>query len=222
MKISSCVFLKNLLITLFGLINLIHFTFELKARCFLIPDNDSGVSGLVEFDQEDAKSPVKVKGKIYGATAIHGFHIHEFGNIKGGCMSTGNHYNPTNMTHGGPKDEERHNGDLGNVEAEKNIINIEVSDSVISLFGDTPIYGKACVIHAKRDDLGRGEGQSKINGNAGARTACGIVQQHNPLKSILFGTVIVVIGVALLIYYFFFRKQEESTLIKNEENEKNY
>ena len=194
-------------------------TFTIKARCFLIPDNDSGVSGLVEFDQESITTPVHIKVKIYGAAAIHGFHIHEFGNIKGGCMSTGGHYNPTNMTHGAPFDNERHNGDLGNLEAKKKAIIYEYEDKVISLFGDTSIYGKACVIHALQDDLGRGEGQSKINGNAGARTACGIVQTHEPLKSIVFGSVIVIIGVSLLIYYFFFRKGDDPSLVNEEENQ---
>jgi len=197
-------------------------TNELKARCFLIPDDDSGVSGLVEFNQEKQTDPVSIKVKIYGAAAIHGFHIHEFGNIQGGCMSTGGHYNPKNLTHGAPNDTIRHNGDLGNLEAKKKAIIFEYTDNIISLFGDTPIYGKACVIHALKDDLGKGEGQSKINGNAGARTACGIVQQHNPLKSIMFGSVIVIIGVSLLVYYFFFRKQDSDNLISHETQGKAY
>jgi len=212
----------KIIYSLISILLLLKNTFELKARCFLIPDNDSGVSGLVEFDQESADKPVDIKVKIYGATSIHGFHIHEFGNIQGGCMSTGGHFNPTNMTHGGPEDSVRHNGDLGNLEAHKKAIIYEYKDKVISLFGKTPIFGKACVIHALRDDLGRGEGQSKINGNAGARTACGVVQEHNPLKSIMFGSVIVIIGISLLIYYFFFRKEDGDTLTRNEEPEKVY
>jgi len=153
--------------------------------------------------------------KIYGATKIHGFHIHESGNMDNGCMSMGNHYNPTNMDHGNITDAVRHVGDMGNLVAENSAIIYSFTDKVMSLFSDTNIYGKGCVIHALVDDLGRGQGDSKKNGNSGARIACGVVQEHNPLKSILFGTTIVIVGVALLVYYFFFRKTEPQ-LITNE------
>ena len=37
----------------------------------------------------------------------HGFHVHQTGNISAGCEGAGAHFNPFNMTHGGPVDPER-------------------------------------------------------------------------------------------------------------------
>ena len=212
--------LKKTLITQTCLIFsfLVTSTFSLKGRCFLVPDNDSGVSGTVEFDQESEGHSVQIKVRIYGASDIHGFHLHEFGDITNGCMSTGGHYNPLNKTHGAPSDTERHVGDLGNLESvRKNVIVFEYTDNLISLYGPNSVYGRACVIHANRDDLGKGQGDSKINGNSGPRTACGILQPHNPVKSIIFGSIIVLIGLVLLVYFYAFRKTDNiSNFVESE------
>ena len=47
---------------------------------------------------------------------IHGFHIHETGSTDQGCAAAGAHYNPMQMSHGGPNDMIRHIGDLGNIQ----------------------------------------------------------------------------------------------------------
>ena len=41
--------------------------------------------------------------------------MHEFGNLIEGCKTAGAHYNPEGMEHGGPDDEIRHHGDMGNI-----------------------------------------------------------------------------------------------------------
>jgi Cu-Zn family superoxide dismutase len=82
------------------------------AICILNQDGNSGVSGVAKFFKEGDKT--RIKATFTGLkTGIHGFHIHEFGNLTEGCKTAGGHYNPFGKNHGGPLDEERHVGDLG-------------------------------------------------------------------------------------------------------------
>lgn len=82
-----------------------------------------------------------------------------------------------NKTHGAPNDEERHVGDLGNIEAnDKGVANVVIEDSLISLTGEKSIVGRSLVVHADPDDLGRGGHElSKTTGNAGGRLVCGVI-----------------------------------------------
>jgi hypothetical protein len=57
--------------------------------------------------------PTSIKGEIKGLKpGSHGFHVHQYGDTTNGCTSAGAHLNPHNKTHGGPKDDNRHMGDL--------------------------------------------------------------------------------------------------------------
>lgn len=77
----------------------------------------------------------------------HGFHIHEFGNFTDGCDSAGSHFNPNGMEHGGPDDEERHAGDLGNVVADENgVAIVNIVDAQIPLDGPNAIVGRSVVV----------------------------------------------------------------------------
>ncbi|KAF7637779.1 Superoxide dismutase [Cu-Zn] [Meloidogyne graminicola] len=84
--------------------------------CVLNGDADKNVKGTIRFRQEKEGSPTRIEGEITGLSpGLHGSHVHSYGDLSNGCVSAGPHYNPTNMTHGGPQDEVRHVGDLGNV-----------------------------------------------------------------------------------------------------------
>uniref|UniRef100_R9QXL9 Superoxide dismutase [Cu-Zn] n=1 Tax=Stichopus japonicus TaxID=307972 RepID=R9QXL9_STIJA len=146
---------------------------SLQAVCVL---QGQTVSGTITFTQEG--NSVTVTGEVRGLTrGLHGFHIHQFGDNTNGCTSAGGHFNPTGKTHGGPADEERHVGDLGNVEADDNgVASVNITDTIISLSGPNSIIGRSLVVHEGVDDLGRGgHEQSKTTGNAGGRAACGVI-----------------------------------------------
>lgn len=77
----------------------------------------------------------------------HGFHIHQFGDYTGGCISAGGHFNPHKKDHGGPGDDERHAGDLGNVEADASgTVTVNIVDGQIPLTGPNTIVGRSVVV----------------------------------------------------------------------------
>ncbi|XP_036219394.2 extracellular superoxide dismutase [Cu-Zn] [Bactrocera oleae] len=140
------------------------------------------VKGNVTFIQNGCSENVHVKVYLEGlAPGKHGFHVHEKGDLTGGCLSTGGHFNPDKMDHGAPGDEVRHVGDLGNVEADANgIVDTTFTDHLISLTGKRTIVGRGLVVHELTDDLGKGtHPDSKKTGNAGGRLACGVIGVNN-------------------------------------------
>ena len=151
--------------------------------CIMNPDGGSNVSGLVKLVHTEGQK-CKITAEIKGlAPGQHGFHIHQFGNLTEGCKTAGPHFNPTGKTHGGPTDEMRHFGDLGNVVAgEDGVAKYELEDHLVSLHGANTVYGRSFVVHAGIDDLGKGGHElSSTTGNAGGRLACGVIGISGPL-----------------------------------------
>ncbi|KAH7654234.1 Superoxide dismutase protein [Dioscorea alata] len=73
-------------------------------------------------------------------------------------MSTGPHFNPAGKDHGAPEDEIRHAGDLGNVTVgEDGTASFTIVDCQIPLTGPNSVVGRAVVVHADPDDLGKGK-----------------------------------------------------------------
>ncbi|KAM3302980.1 superoxide dismutase [Capsicum chacoense] len=137
----------------------------------------SNVEGVVTLSQDD-DGPTTVNVRITGLTrGLHGFHLHEYGDTTNGCMSTGAHFNPNNLTHGAPGDKIRHAGDLGNITANADgVAEATIIDNQIPLTGPNSVVGRALVVHELEDDLGKGGHElSLTTGNAGGRLACGVV-----------------------------------------------
>ncbi|XP_017763058.1 PREDICTED: superoxide dismutase [Cu-Zn], chloroplastic-like [Eufriesea mexicana] len=136
------------------------------------------VTGELVFVQNEDNS-IQIIGKVCGLTqGLHGFHVHEKGDLRDGCTSTGPHFNPENVTHGGQNSPVRHVGDLGNILANaRGEAEINIQDFIISLSGKNNIIGRAIVVHSGEDDLGKGNHTlSATTGNSGDRWACGIIQ----------------------------------------------
>jgi len=146
------------------------------------PDIDSEfkIKGTVNFTQDE--NIVKIEIKLSGLTPNHkhGFHIHEAGDLTDKCESACAHFNPYKKKHGCPGKEDRHVGDLGNLETDNNgNVNIIMFDDIIKLNGIANIIGRSLIIHKDTDDCGDGIGDLKdkslLNGNAGKRIACAII-----------------------------------------------
>ncbi|XP_067170882.1 copper chaperone for superoxide dismutase [Apteryx mantelli] len=132
------------------------------------------VRGLLRFVQVSPERCL-VEGTVDGLQpGPHGLHVHEFGDLSDACDSCGDHFNPDGERHGGPQDEHRHVGDLGNIWADAmGRAAFRLEDSRLKVWD---IIGRSVVVDAGEDDLGRGSHPlSGLTGNSGPRLACGVV-----------------------------------------------
>ena len=107
------------------------------AITIMYPANEQNVHGLVSFSQKDKFSETKIVANIknLNPNSLHAIHVHEFGDLTNGCVTAGPHFNPYNKEHGGPNDEVRHVGDLGNIKTdEKGMGYLAITDKYVSLF----------------------------------------------------------------------------------------
>ena len=143
-----------------------------KGIAVLHPTAGNKVSGTVTFTP--VADGVRVHAEITGLTSgKHGFHVHEFGDCSAAdASSAGGHFNPTHKPHAGPEAAERHEGDMGNVEADASgNAKLDYVDHQISLSNDDKsVIGRSVVVHAKPDDL-----KTQPSGDSGARVACGVI-----------------------------------------------
>lgn len=145
-------------------------------------NNKYGISGSIKLHQKDKKSNTNFRLDLSGFNPKkeHAIHIHEYGNISGGCMSTGGHYNPYNKNHGNYiiNGKNRHVGDLVNNIMSDVYGNVKLNfeDDLVKLMGKYSVIGRTIVIHSGIDDLGLGDNiESLKTGNAGGRMACAII-----------------------------------------------
>ncbi len=143
-----------------------------KGIAVLHPTAGNKVAGTVTFTP--IADGVQVHAEITGLTpGKHGFHVHEFGDCSAAdASSAGGHFNPNHKPHAGPEAPERHEGDMGNVEADASgNAKLDYVDHQLSLSSDDKsAIGRSVVVHAKPDDL-----KTQPSGDSGARVACGVI-----------------------------------------------
>lgn len=141
--------------------------------------SNDNINGVVRFTEDIQNNRVKIDVNITGLSeGLHGFHVHEAGDLTDKCTSMCAHFNPYKMTHGCPGMKQRHVGDLGNLKVNsKGIAKYSFYDDVIKLRGTKAnIIGRGLIIHADPDDCGQGgQSDSLTTGHAGKRIACAII-----------------------------------------------
>lgn len=154
----------------------------MKAVAFFEKTEKAKIEGVVSFEQCCLNHSTKIQIILKGLppNSTNAIHIHEYGDLTSGCMSTGYHFNPYNQNHGNYKihGNKRHAGDLVNniTSNARGEVSLIFEDDLVELFGKNSVIGRSVVIHSGKDDLGLGGNeQSLISGNAGGRIACAVI-----------------------------------------------
>jgi Cu-Zn family superoxide dismutase len=118
-----------------------------------------------------------VTAKIVGLrpNGEFGFHIHEAGDCSSGDgMSTKGHFNPYGKPHAHAGTAERHAGDLPSLKSDGggNASVIAELDIITVSAGPASVVGRGLIVHAQPDDF-----TTQPTGNAGARSACAVIQR---------------------------------------------
>lgn len=151
-------------------------TLNRPATANLRPTKGNQAKGTVTFTPTDDANKVKVQVHLSELKpgGVHGLHVHEKGDCSApDASSAGGHFNPAGKSHGDRTADERHAGDLGNVEASSagtvsatfDVDDISVSD------GQQGIIGKSVILHEKADDL-----KTQPSGDSGGRIACAVIK----------------------------------------------
>ncbi len=148
---------------------------QARAVAELRPTEGNTAVGSATFTSMNGS--VRIEATIAGlAPGRHGIHIHETGDCSApDASSAGGHFAPQGNQHGAPDDEQRHVGDLGNLEAgEDSTAQFSHTDDLITLSGTNSVVGRALVVHSGEDDL-----TTQPSGDSGSRVACGVIEMEN-------------------------------------------
>jgi Cu-Zn family superoxide dismutase len=164
------------------LLILVYYLYNIMSNkpIYAIAVFNDAIKGTVKFTEDLNNNFVVIDLNLTGLkpNSLHGFHVHEAGDLSDKCTSMCAHFNPYGKTHGCPGMLERHVGDLGNIKTNsKGEAKYTFYDNVIKLRGTKcNIIGRGLIIHEDEDDCGKGgNAESLKTGNAGKRIACAVI-----------------------------------------------
>jgi len=180
MKNLSTIFLFICLIILIIIIYLYYKMSDKPIYAIAVFNGNNNIKGFVKFTEDFDKNHIEIQLNITGLkpNSLHGFHVHEAGDLTDKCTSMCAHFNPYGKTHGCPGEKERHVGDLGNIKTNsKGEAKYLMYDNIIKLRGSKcNIIGRGLIIHEDEDDCGKGGNEDSLKtGNAGKRIACAVI-----------------------------------------------
>jgi superoxide dismutase, Cu-Zn family len=141
-----------------------------QATAEVSPLNEREVRGQVTFQQVPEGTLVTARITGLDPDGLHGFHVHEGTD----CEDPGEHLAPYPHVHGAPTDprDERHKGDMGNLEADGDGL-ATYEKVLVGVTMDTPptVIGHPVVVHEGPDDL-----ETYPSGDSGDPIACGVIR----------------------------------------------
>jgi len=152
--------------------------------CILVGTTGNNVTGTIYLSQANSTAPTRVYGVINGLPlgSMHGFHIHEFGDLSNPAgTAAGAHFNPTGETHGIPPYPTRHVGDMGIIYYFSGAAAYyDYTNDKISLTGGQTVIGHAIIVHNVTDNC------TPPTGAAGSRLAQCVIGVMNTLTAPVF------------------------------------
>lgn len=155
---------------------------SIRAVCVLRGGENNTIQGVINFAQMIGMNQMKITGDIQGLPTDRklAIHVHEYGDITNGSVSTGNRFNPEKKPASTSKDPTFHLGsELGNLQiSPEGQAKIDVIDKHLTLFGPSSIIGRSVVIiDEKEEDILRVETEENKTATTAAnnRLAAGVI-----------------------------------------------
>ncbi|CAF4163562.1 unnamed protein product [Rotaria magnacalcarata] len=145
-------------------------TATVRAVCVLRGGENNTVQGVVHFAQIIGMNQMKIIGDIQGLPIDRRFtiHVHEFGDLTNGPLSTGGRFNPEKQAYSSSKDQVFYVAEeFGSLQVnQEGQAKIDVVDKRLTLFGPSSIIGRSVVIiDEKEEDSPRVENEENKGSN---------------------------------------------------------